>query len=71
MGWDSKFPLHGTQVQSLVRELRSCKPRGAAKKNYVHYAFLHIDKKAYTTHTETARACKIFLEWRIDGVFKD
>ena len=26
------FPLQRTQVQSLVRELRSCKPQGAAKK---------------------------------------
>ena len=26
------LPLQGAQVQSLIEELRSCKPRGAAKK---------------------------------------
>ena len=32
-GWDSSLPLQGVQARSLVGELRSCKPCGAAKKN--------------------------------------
>ena len=31
-GSDFVLPLQGTQVQSLVREVRSCMPCGAAKK---------------------------------------
>ena len=31
-GLDSAFPLQDAQVQSLIRELRSPKPHGAAKK---------------------------------------
>ena len=31
-GWDSVLSLPGAWVRSLVRELRSCRPRGAAKK---------------------------------------
>ena len=32
-GWVSTFPLQMAQVQSLVGEIRSCKPCGLAKKN--------------------------------------
>ena len=31
-GYDSMLPLQGAQVQSLVRELRACKPCGQKKK---------------------------------------
>ena len=37
------LPLQGARVQSLVRELRSCKPRGAAKKKK-NYKLLHHSK---------------------------
>ena len=36
-GWDSVLPLQGAQVQSLVGELRSCKPCRAAIKKKENY----------------------------------
>ena len=39
-----EIPLRGTRVQSLVRELRSRKPQGAAKKNKIK-KFLNKNKK--------------------------
>ena len=36
-GWDSELPLQGVRVQSLVRELRFCKPSSKAEGKKMHW----------------------------------